>query len=355
MRDNSVSVEVDSERSLKEAWYNPFTWFDNNKDTKQEFDKTKLLPTKSIRKAGEQLRDRKKLMKQQLDSLRKEMGEGLDEGVWGSIPPMTKAILGGAASGYALNKYNQPDAPDAPDELEIMHYSDATDDKQAALDAKRSAEAKGNTSKKKPSYRKEKTKPSYKAKKKPSYKERQEARQEKKFTPIKPEYKMPIYGRNNLSKKRLIDFRKHNNEYSKGLWNDPTMDYSTKRNLEEWKLWGRRLMMTKLMDGEVLLKDTDFVPTPWEQAILNYGFKSSSSFNKGDWAPSVDEPIIEGVGIITAQNTTADVKPGETQRQAKKFGNIVDKDGRPPLLHKGSQSPELTTVKLTEIFKNLVK
>jgi len=39
-------------------------------------------------------------------------------------------------------------------------------------------------------------------------------------------------------------------------------------------------------------------------------------------------------GIITSQNTTADVKPGETQRQAKKLGMILDKNNRPPLLHK---------------------
>jgi hypothetical protein len=41
-----------------------------------------------------------------------------------------------------------------------------------------------------------------------------------------------------------------------------------------------------------------------------------------------------GVGRITAQNTTADVRPGETQRQAAKFGNRLDATGRPPLLHK---------------------
>jgi hypothetical protein len=32
-----------------------------------------------------------------------------------------------------------------------------------------------------------------------------------------------------------------------------------------------------------------------------------------------------GVGIITKQNTTPDVKPGETGRQAKKFGNNLEK------------------------------
>ena len=40
----------------------------------------------------------------------------------------------------------------------------------------------------------------------------------------------------------------------------------------------------------------------------------------------------EGVGIITKQNTTADVKPGETQRQAAKFGFKIDKKGHPPKL-----------------------
>lgn len=39
-----------------------------------------------------------------------------------------------------------------------------------------------------------------------------------------------------------------------------------------------------------------------------------------------------GVGIITKQNTTADVKPGETQRQAAKFGFKLDKNGHPPKL-----------------------
>ena len=38
-----------------------------------------------------------------------------------------------------------------------------------------------------------------------------------------------------------------------------------------------------------------------------------------------------GVGKITAQNTTKDVKPGETERQAKKF---FGGSGKPKLLHK---------------------
>lgn len=36
--------------------------------------------------------------------------------------------------------------------------------------------------------------------------------------------------------------------------------------------------------------------------------------------------------IIPNVNTTVDVKPGETNRQAAKFGNKLDAKGRPPLL-----------------------
>ena len=41
-----------------------------------------------------------------------------------------------------------------------------------------------------------------------------------------------------------------------------------------------------------------------------------------------------GVGIITKQNTTVDVKPGETKRQAAKMGFKLDKKGYPPSLRK---------------------
>ena len=47
-----------------------------------------------------------------------------------------------------------------------------------------------------------------------------------------------------------------------------------------------------------------------------------------------------GVGKITKQNTTVDVKPGETKRQAAKFGNKVDKDGVPPTLSKKVKGPK---------------
>ena len=45
--------------------------------------------------------------------------------------------------------------------------------------------------------------------------------------------------------------------------------------------------------------------------------------------------LTEGVGrIVKGVNTTADVGPDEVKKQAAKFGNTVDKDGRPPTLSK---------------------
>jgi hypothetical protein len=44
-----------------------------------------------------------------------------------------------------------------------------------------------------------------------------------------------------------------------------------------------------------------------------------------------------GVGIITPQNTTVDVKPGETQRQAAKFVFRLGRKGQPPKLGEISQ------------------
>lgn len=44
---------------------------------------------------------------------------------------------------------------------------------------------------------------------------------------------------------------------------------------------------------------------------------------------------VAGVGkIVKGVNTTVDVKPGETKRQAAKFGNTIDAQGRPPELNK---------------------
>ena len=58
-----------------------------------------------------------------------------------------------------------------------------------------------------------------------------------------------------------------------------------------------------------------------------------------------------GVGRITKQNQTADVGPDEVKKQAAKFGNTVDKDGRPPTLSKrtkGSKTNVLYNLGLAE-------
>lgn len=63
--------------------------------------------------------------------------------------------------------------------------------------------------------------------------------------------------------------------------------------------------------------------------------------------------IKEGVGRITKQNQTADVGPDEVKTQAAKFGNSVDKDGRPPTLSKkvkGSKTNMLFNLGMSERF-----
>jgi 5'(3')-deoxyribonucleotidase len=55
--------------------------------------------------------------------------------------------------------------------------------------------------------------------------------------------------------------------------------------------------------------------------------------------------------IVKGVNTTADVGPGEIKKQAAKFGNTVDKDGKPPTLSKkvkGSKTNVLFNLGLAE-------
>ena len=64
--------------------------------------------------------------------------------------------------------------------------------------------------------------------------------------------------------------------------------------------------------------------------------------------------ITEGVGRITKQNQTVDVGPDEVTKQAAKFGNKVDKDGRPPTLSKrvkGKSTNVLFNLGLSEGYK----
>lgn len=70
----------------------------------------------------------------------------------------------------------------------------------------------------------------------------------------------------------------------------------------------------------------------------------------------IREIINEDGRIVKGVNTTQDVKPGEIQRQAKKFGNKLDKNNQPPLLHpkarKNSTPHVLNNLGLTEkIYK----
>ena len=64
--------------------------------------------------------------------------------------------------------------------------------------------------------------------------------------------------------------------------------------------------------------------------------------------------LLEDGRIVKGVNTTVDVGTDEIKTQAKKFGNIVDKDGRPPTLSKkvkGSSTNVLFNLGLTEGIK----
>lgn len=66
--------------------------------------------------------------------------------------------------------------------------------------------------------------------------------------------------------------------------------------------------------------------------------------------------VTEGVGRITAQNKTADVGYDAITKEAAKFGNKVDRDGRPPLLRINEAISDLETDKNDKFgirFENL--
>ena len=60
---------------------------------------------------------------------------------------------------------------------------------------------------------------------------------------------------------------------------------------------------------------SSFVKTKAEQVLRSVPLLVKDLRKPGIW----NEEDAAGVGIITKQNTTQDVKPGETQRQAKKL------------------------------------
>lgn len=45
--------------------------------------------------------------------------------------------------------------------------------------------------------------------------------------------------------------------------------------------------------------------------------------------------------IVLGVNTTKDVKPGETKRQAAKFGNEVTPEGLPPIIQSNGKIPPI--------------
>ena len=64
--------------------------------------------------------------------------------------------------------------------------------------------------------------------------------------------------------------------------------------------------------------------------------------------------IFEDGRIVKGVNTTVDVNPNEIKTQAAKFGNSVDKDGRPPTLSKrvkGKSTNVLYNLGLAEGYK----
>jgi len=68
--------------------------------------------------------------------------------------------------------------------------------------------------------------------------------------------------------------------------------------------------------------------------------------------------LYEDGRIVNGVNTTADVGPDEIKKQAAKFGNTVDKDGRPPTLSKkvkGSSTNVLYNLGLTESIGSWLK
>ena len=68
-----------------------------------------------------------------------------------------------------------------------------------------------------------------------------------------------------------------------------------------------------------------------------------------------DIKLAEDGRIVKGVNTTADVGPNEIKIQAAKFGNTVDKDGRPPTLSKkvkGSSTNVLFNLGLAESFRS---
>jgi hypothetical protein len=104
------------------------------------------------------------------------------------------------------------------------------------------------------------------------------------------------------------------------------------------------------------------------QSIGGYAFDISRMLGNNISARSLEqlyrekymneEHVVEWGRIVKGVNTTVDVGPDEIKTQAAKFGNRVDRDGRPPLLGKkvkGSKTNVLQNLGLSEsvIFEKI--
>ncbi|MBR20280.1 MAG: hypothetical protein CMA64_09095 [Euryarchaeota archaeon] len=95
-------------------------------------------------------------------------------------------------------------------------------------------------------------------------------------------------------------------------------------------------MLNKLKD---LWKDNDYNLSADE--LLSAVSTESKKFAVERMNSMLD--VNEGVGIITKQNTTKDVKPGETRRQANKLGLMLNKDELPNRLYRSWKNERAKT------------
>jgi len=90
------------------------------------------------------------------------------------------------------------------------------------------------------------------------------------------------------------------------------------------------------IDGETVSKDAKNVRWEYHPELEEgrgscwHGYQQKGYKKKGNkMVPNCVKEEAAGVGIITKQNTTADVKPGETTRQANKLHLGLTKKGVP--------------------------
>lgn len=106
---------------------------------------------------------------------------------------------------------------------------------------------------------------------------------------------------------------------------------------QEYKYWAKPIAQLG-PDAEAVMKDmkTDVnVPFAlvWDKNNNELDLVAKTVMRKKNFKSSNKEFAVE-MGIITKQNTTADVKPGEIHRQANKLGLSLNKDDLPDLLYR---------------------